>query len=300
LQEVASLRQELADVKAALEAGQDGAQGLSTALAASRREAEALRAADRTKDETIARLQKQVADADQRKALAPVISDATQRAAGGRAPMTVTNDDEVKALTDTLSVASAENDRLKQTLAAESHSSEQLKSQVVAAEQVISELKRELAARDQTIADQTSTLAFRNRDLEASRLSVERMETELAGIRSNRAIWAAAALDPRSGIIYTLPNQTDAEGARKGAMSICRERGSDQCELLHEFSDMCISVARINGQRARPNNFGWAVGRTPQAAETVAVRDCEDRQGQACTKSYTICSPDNLSGLMQE
>ena len=328
-EDVAALREELARITKGLNAARDGADAANRLLEESRSNAAALRKSVRERDAMIAELQDQLREETGKhgKALAAretagrsinaTVTSLTdllrqredenaqlaQRFAA-QAPASeakLADADEVEALTSTLTTASAEIDQLKRKLEYTRVTwAERLKVKTIETVKLTSQLQLDLAARDKIIKDQTSTITFHNRDLAAANNRITRMESELKALPGNRAVWGAAALNPQSGIIYTLPNQTDIDGAKNGVMDICAARSRGGCELLHEFSKMCISVARISGQRARPNNFGWALGQTWEATESMALRDCQTRHGRDCSASYTICSPDSLSGSARE
>lgn len=112
-------------------------------------------------------------------------------------------------------------------------------------------------------------------------------------VADSRAIWGATAID-QTGAIYSLQNQTGEKSATENVVALCRGKSNGRCEPLRTYSKSCFSLARIEGEGPRNDNFGFAVGKDWQSAESNAVRQCEEL-GADCTVRFTACSPDALS-----
>ena len=121
-----------------------------------------------------------------------------------------------------------------------------------------------------------------------------RQEASLAAATSeSRAIWGATAID-QTGAIYSLQNQTNQKSASENAVALCRGKSNGRCEELRTYSNSCFSLARIEGEGPRNDNFGFAVNKDWKSAERTAIRQCEELGGN-CTVRFTACSPDGLS-----
>lgn len=123
-----------------------------------------------------------------------------------------------------------------------------------------------------------------------------RQEANLAaGIvtTESRAIWGATAID-QTGAIYSLQNQTNEKTANDNAVAMCRGKSNGRCEPLRSYSNSCFSLARIEGEGPRNDNFGFSVNKDWKAAESSALQQCEELGGN-CTVRFTACSPDALS-----
>jgi hypothetical protein len=118
------------------------------------------------------------------------------------------------------------------------------------------------------------------------------LDTEGA-VSESRAMWGATAID-QAGAIYSLQNQIAEKTATENVLALCRGKSNGRCEPLRTYSKSCFSLARIEGEGPRNDNFGFAVGKSWQAAESNAVRQCEEL-GANCTVRFTACSPDTLS-----
>jgi hypothetical protein len=113
------------------------------------------------------------------------------------------------------------------------------------------------------------------------------------GSSDNRAIWGSTAID-RTGAVYSLQNQIAEKTANENVISMCRGKSQSGCEPLRTYSNACFSLARIEGEGPRNDNFGFAVNKDWKSAESSAVRQCEEL-GASCTVRFTVCSPDVLS-----
>lgn len=130
--------------------------------------------------------------------------------------------------------------------------------------------------------------------------TVKNLEEQVAGIdpsaagsSENRAIWGSTAID-RTGAVYSLQNQIAEKTASDNVVSMCRGKSQAGCEALRTYSNACFSLARIEGEGPRNDNFGFSVNKDWKAAESGAVRQCEEL-GANCTVRFTVCSPDVLS-----
>ena len=112
-------------------------------------------------------------------------------------------------------------------------------------------------------------------------------------VSGSRAVWGATAID-QTGAIYSLQNQTAEKSATDNVVALCRGKSNGRCEPLRTYSKSCFSLARIEGEGPRNDNFGFAVGKDWKSAESSAVRQCEEL-GANCTVRFTACSPDALS-----
>jgi hypothetical protein len=118
------------------------------------------------------------------------------------------------------------------------------------------------------------------------------LDTEGAASGS-RAVWGATAID-QTGAIYSLQNQIAEKTATENVLALCKGKSNGRCEALRTYSKSCFSLARIEGEGPRNDNFGFSVDKTWQSAESSAVRQCEEL-GANCTVRFTACSPDALS-----
>jgi chromosome segregation ATPase len=114
-----------------------------------------------------------------------------------------------------------------------------------------------------------------------------------AATSDSRAIWGATAID-QAGAIYSLQNQIAEKTATENVVALCKGKSNGRCEPLRTYSKSCFSLARIDGEGPRNDNFGFAVDTDWQAAESSAKRQCEEL-GANCTVRFTACSPDALS-----
>ena len=112
-------------------------------------------------------------------------------------------------------------------------------------------------------------------------------------VSESRAVWGATAID-QTGAIYSLQNQTAEKSATDNVVALCRGKSNGRCEPLRTYSASCFSLARIEGEGPRNDNFGFAVSKDWKTAESSAVRQCEEL-GANCTVRFTACSPDALS-----
>lgn len=118
------------------------------------------------------------------------------------------------------------------------------------------------------------------------------LDTEGA-ISENRAIWGATAID-QTGAIYSLQNQIAEKSANDNVIALCKGKSNGRCEPLRTYSKSCFSLARIEGEGPRNDNFGFSVAKDWKSAEATAKRQCEEL-GASCTVRFTACSPDGLS-----
>lgn len=114
-----------------------------------------------------------------------------------------------------------------------------------------------------------------------------------AAVSESRAIWGATAID-QTGAIYSLQNQVAEKSATENVVALCRGKSNGRCEPLRTYSESCFSLARIEGEGPRNDNFGFAVNKDWTSAESSAIRQCEEL-GANCTVRFTACSPDALS-----
>lgn len=112
-------------------------------------------------------------------------------------------------------------------------------------------------------------------------------------LAEGRAVWGATAID-QTGAIYSLQNQTAEKTATENVVALCRGKSNGRCEPLRTYSKSCFSLARIEGEGPRNDNFGFSVSKDWQTAESGAIRQCEEL-GANCTVRFTACSPDALS-----
>jgi len=206
--------------------------------------------------------------------------------------------EEAKALDEMLGEASAENDKLRVELAeARKRNADQsgTTSKQTQATQTIMNLERDLSLRDLKIKEQSETIQRYARDWTEATNRAANLENQVRIASATRAIWGAAAWSRKNGVIYALPNQTKEKSAIDAALAICAFKSRGPCELIRSFSNLCFSVARIDGQGARPDNWLSSVGETWQVSEAAAVTSCQQRYGRACTLRFTNCAPDGLS-----
>lgn len=114
-----------------------------------------------------------------------------------------------------------------------------------------------------------------------------------AAVSESRAVWGATAID-QAGAIYSLQNQIAEKSATDNVVALCRGKSNGRCEPLRAYSNSCFSLARIDGEGPRNDNFGFSVDKDWQSAESGAVRQCQELGGN-CTVRFTACSPDALS-----
>lgn len=112
-------------------------------------------------------------------------------------------------------------------------------------------------------------------------------------ISESRAIWGATAID-QTGAVYSLQNQIAEKSASENVIALCRGKSNGRCEPLRTYSKSCFSLARIEGEGPRNDNFGFSVAKDWKSAEATAVRECQEL-GATCTVRFTACSPDGLS-----
>ncbi|CAN7497972.1 DUF4189 domain-containing protein [Rhizobium sp. LjRoot254] len=147
----------------------------------------------------------------------------------------------------------------------------------------------------------TMTESFSALKAEKDKLAetVKTLEEQVASVRTStsssgtRAVWGATAID-RSGAIYSLQNQIAEKSATENVLALCRGKSQSGCEALKTYSNSCFSVARIEGEAPRNDNFGFSVKKDWKSAEAAAVRQCEELDAD-CTVRFTACSPDVLS-----
>lgn len=118
------------------------------------------------------------------------------------------------------------------------------------------------------------------------------LETPSA-LGDSRAVWGATAID-QTGAVYSIQNQIAEKSASDNVVALCRGKSNGRCEPLRSYSNSCFSLARIEGEGPRNDNFGFSVNKDWQSAESGAVRQCEELGGN-CTIRFTACSPDTLS-----
>ena len=114
-----------------------------------------------------------------------------------------------------------------------------------------------------------------------------------AAVSEGRAVWGATAID-QTGAIYSLQNQIAEKSASDNVIALCRGKSNGRCEPLRIYSKSCFSLARVEGEGPRNDNFGFAVSKDWKSAEATAVKQCEEL-GANCTIRFTACSPDVLS-----
>lgn len=86
---------------------------------------------------------------------------------------------------------------------------------------------------------------------------------------------------------YSL-NYTDSSFARSQAIIACENiAGAGDCASLFWFSNGCGSLVKGQNKAAMPG-IGW--GSTRQTAETMALDDCNNRNGQSCLVIETVCT----------
>jgi predicted nucleic acid-binding Zn-ribbon protein len=117
--------------------------------------------------------------------------------------------------------------------------------------------------------------------------------TEMPNAGDLRSVWGATAID-QTGAIYSLQNQTAEKTATDNVVALCRGKSNGRCEALKTYESACFSLARIEGEGPRNDNFGFAVEKNWKNAEAAALRQCEELGGN-CTVRFTACSPDTLS-----
>ena len=189
------------------------------------------------------------------------------------------NEAELKKLQDTASTASAKSDTEDAGTLAQLRQERDLYAEELS--KMTESLKSLKAERDR-LAEVAGDPTQQEASLSAA-----------VGTTESRAIWGATAID-QSGAIYSLQNQTNEKTAAENAVAMCRGKSNGRCESLRSYSNSCFSLARIEGEGPRNDNFGFAVNKDWKAAERSAVRECEELGGN-CTVRFTACSPDGLS-----
>lgn len=145
------------------------------------------------------------------------------------------------------------------------------------------------------------TRSFNDLKAERDRLAaaLERAGTDTAALDTeastpaSRAFWGATAID-QTGAVYSIQNQTTQKSASDNAIARCRSESDGRCEPLRTYQNSCFSLARIEGEGPRNDNFGFSIGRDRKASEAAAMRECE-QLGASCTVRFTACSSDSLS-----
>ncbi|MGV3550585.1 DUF4189 domain-containing protein [Rhizobium sp.] len=112
-------------------------------------------------------------------------------------------------------------------------------------------------------------------------------------VSGSRAVWGATAID-QTGAVYSLQNQVTEKIASDNVIALCRGKSNGRCEPLRTYQKSCFSLARIEGEGPRNDNFGFSVGKDWKSAEASARRQCQEL-GANCTVRFTACSPDGLS-----
>jgi predicted nucleic acid-binding Zn-ribbon protein len=157
--------------------------------------------------------------------------------------------------------------------------------------------ERDLYARE--LATMTDSFTALKAEKDKLAETVKTLEDQVASVGAStstsgtRAVWGATAID-RSGAIYSLQNQIAEKSATDNVLALCRGKSRTGCETLKTYSNSCFSVARIEGEGPRNDNFGFSVSKNWKSAEAAAVRQCEEL-GAGCTVRFTACSPDVLS-----
>lgn len=298
------LEQRLAGLASESEAAKEEAARLKSQLEdedRKRTEAEAARnKADSGTHEEIGQLHGQLDAAHQDKSdLERQIADLKAQQAEAIANVRA---EESKALDDMLAAASAENNQLRNELAAlRTKSADQSRTiyewapERTKATQTIRDLQRDASLQAMKIKEQADLLARYEQEATDRSTRIASLESQVRFSASTRAAWGAAAWSRKNGVIYALPNQTKEKSAVDGALAICAFKSRGPCELVQSFNNVCFSVARIDGQGARPDNWLASTAATWQEAEVKAVADCERHYGRSCSLRFTNCSPDSLS-----
>jgi hypothetical protein len=163
----------------------------------------------------------------------------------------------------------------------------------------LAQMKQERDLYAQELSQMTESLkvlkAERDRLAEAAGDPTRQEANLAAGIvtSESRAIWGATAID-QAGAIYSLQNQTNEKIANDNAVAMCRGKSNGRCEPLRSYSNSCFSLARIEGEGPRNDNFGFSINKDWKSAERSALQQCEELGGN-CTVRFTACSPDALS-----
>lgn len=215
-------------------------------------------------------------------------------------------DKDLAARENELRKAKADLDAANARLAANAGEMEKLKATASAAPEgdpqdaaAMARLKEERDLYAKELSTMTESLkalkAERDRLAEAAGNAEQQPASLDTGDRvsGSRSVWGATAID-QSGAIYSLQNQIAEKSATDNVVALCRGKSNGRCEPLRTYSNSCFSLARIDGEGPRNDNFGFAVDKNWKTAESSAIRQCEEL-GANCTVRFTACSPDALS-----
>lgn len=157
--------------------------------------------------------------------------------------------------------------------------------------------ERDLYAKDLSAMTESFKALKAERDRLAARAANSEQQTASldteGGVSESRAVWGATAID-QTGAVYSLQNQIAEKSASDNVIALCRGKSNGRCEPLRTYSKSCFSLARIEGEGPRNDNFGFSIGKDWKSAEATAKRECEEL-GANCTVRFTACSPDGLS-----
>jgi hypothetical protein len=156
--------------------------------------------------------------------------------------------------------------------------------------------ERDLYAKDLSAMTESFKALKAERDRLAAAVNAGQQTASLdteGAVSESRAVWGATAID-QTGAVYSLQNQIAEKSASENVIALCRGKSNGRCEPLRTYSKSCFSLARIEGEGPRNDNFGFSVGKDWKSAEATAKRECEEL-GANCTVRFTACSPDGLS-----
>jgi hypothetical protein len=108
----------------------------------------------------------------------------------------------------------------------------------------------------------------------------------VGGLETAKADWAIAlGQSGATGWNYgTSWNFSNAEDARKKALSNCREKGSN-CKIIAEEAGQCGALAI----GTTDNAYGWAKGETKRVAEQSALETCNKYSKGECEVQDSFC-----------
>jgi hypothetical protein len=133
-------------------------------------------------------------------------------------------------------------------------------------------------------------LQAQNQSQTAGQTEAQTAELSADPATETRATWGGTAID-QLGAVYSRKNQVSEKAATDAAIALCRSRSQGRCEPLRTYQNSCFSLARIEGEGPRNDNFGFSVNKDRRTAEAAAKRECE-QLGGGCTVRITACSPD--------
>lgn len=113
---------------------------------------------------------------------------------------------------------------------------------------------------------------------------------DLAKRKIQPRLWSAIYMSPEQNMLWVTDRPSrKLETAQQDALAQCEKNGGQNCRMTLAFSNMCLAFSQGYKNGKGFDTFGYSI--TPNHAEEISVKDCEEKGGSSCRLSApAVCS----------